>query len=34
MLGAIFEGYAVSKHGFYDVPSSEFKYIHFDLTNN
>jgi hypothetical protein len=31
MLGAIFEGYIVSKYGSYDVPRSGFKYIHCDL---
>lgn len=31
MLGAIFEGYIVSKYGSYDVPKSGFKYLHCDL---
>jgi hypothetical protein len=31
MLGVVFERYAITKYDFYDVPRSDFKYIHYDL---
>jgi hypothetical protein len=31
MLGAIFEGYVITKYNSYDVRMSDFKYIHCDL---
>jgi hypothetical protein len=31
MLGALFEGYIISRYGFYNVFGHDFKYIHCDL---
>jgi hypothetical protein len=32
MLGVYFEGFIMNIHGYYNVPSSDFKYIHYNLT--